>query len=54
MVQSAARMKHVLMMQFGISANVVKYHLSTIFAKIGITNRTETAAYALECHLTKS
>jgi len=39
--------------QFGISTNAVKHHLSTIFAKIGVANRAEAAAYALERHLTK-
>ncbi len=40
--------------QFNISTNAVKHHLSAIFAKIGVANRAEAAAYALERHLITS
>lgn len=38
---------------FGISPVSVKKHLSTIFTKIGASNRTESVAIALQKHLLK-
>lgn len=39
--------------QLGVSANAVKHHLSTIFAKIGAANRAEATNIALQKHLLK-
>ena len=39
--------------QLGISANAVKHHLSTIFAKIGAANRAEATNIAMQRHLLK-
>lgn len=39
--------------QLGISLQMVKEHLTTLFAKLGVANRTEAAALALRKHLLK-
>ena len=40
--------------QLGISLDMVKEHVSTLFLKIGAANRTEAAAIALRKHLLKA
>ena len=39
--------------QLGVSANAIKHHLSSIFAKIGAANRAEATNIALQKHLLK-
>ncbi len=34
-----------------LTTKTVKYHLTNLFVKLGVTNRTEAAAYALNNHL---
>lgn len=39
--------------QLGISVDMVKEHVNSLFAKIGAANRTEAATIALRKHLLK-
>ena len=41
-------------LQFGISENTVRKATSTIFAKLGVANRTEAVAIAMRKHLVQS
>ena len=40
--------------QFSISANTVKYHLTNMFDKLGVTNRVELARFAVQHRLDPS
>lgn len=40
--------------QFSISATTVKYHLTHMFEKIGVSNRVELALFAVEHHLNRA
>ena len=37
--------------QFSISSNTVKYHLTNMFEKLGVTNRIELARFAVQHRL---
>ena len=39
--------------QLGISLDMVKEHVTSLFAKLGVTNRTEAAAIAMRKHLVR-
>ena len=39
--------------QLGISLDVVKEHVTTLFLKLGVANRTEAVSIALRKHLIK-
>ena len=38
--------------QFSISPHTVKYHLTNMFEKLGVSNRIELACFAIEHRLT--
>jgi DNA-binding NarL/FixJ family response regulator len=40
--------------KFGISAHTVKHHVSSIFDKLGVSNRLELVLFSLDHHLTES
>lgn len=44
---------HDIAKQFGITEDGAKAHMKAIFAKLGVANRSEAAAYALRHHLVK-
>ena len=44
---------HDIARQFGITEDGAKAHMKAIFAKLGVANRSEAAAYALRHHLVK-
>ena len=40
--------------QLGISLDMVKEHTTSLFAKLGVANRTEAVAIAMRKHLVRS
>ena len=40
--------------QLGISIDMVKEHTTSLFAKLGVANRTEAVAIAMRKHLVQS
>ena len=45
---------HDIAQQFSISANTVKYHLTNMFEKLGVSNRIELARFAVQHRLDPS
>jgi DNA-binding NarL/FixJ family response regulator len=51
---AAGATNHDIAQQFSISANTVKYHLTNMFEKLGVSNRIELARFAVQHRLDAS